>query len=210
MNRRSLLIRLVSIAATTGLMRAPSAHAQGRPTLAARERPPHTNDWRMKLKDELPLLGHRNWILIVDAAYPLQTAIGIETVDTGAPMAVVRQEVLRDLERQEHVRPSIFMDSELRYLKVEDVPGIQQYRQQVEAALGGQVVTEVPHEQLIAKVDDAGKLFHVLILKTTLTMPYTSMFLQLDCRYWSGDSEAKLRRAISNLEATRQNPGSAR
>ena len=32
--------------------------------------------WQTKLKKELPLLGHRNWIVIADSAYPWQTAPG--------------------------------------------------------------------------------------------------------------------------------------
>ena len=30
----------------------------------------HAGDWKNKLRRELPLLGHRNWIVIADAAYP--------------------------------------------------------------------------------------------------------------------------------------------
>ena len=40
-------------------------------------------DWRVKVQQELPLLGHRNWIMIVDSAYPLQVSPGIETIETG-------------------------------------------------------------------------------------------------------------------------------
>jgi hypothetical protein len=40
--------------------------------------------WQTKLEQELPLLGHRNWIVIADSAYPWQTAPGIETINTGA------------------------------------------------------------------------------------------------------------------------------
>jgi hypothetical protein len=35
--------------------------------------------------------------------------------------------------------------------------------------------------------------FHVLVLKTRMTIPYTSVFIRLDCRYWSGDAEQRLR-----------------
>jgi hypothetical protein len=40
--------------------------------------------WQTKLQQELPLLGHRNWIVVVDSAYPWQTSPGIETVETGS------------------------------------------------------------------------------------------------------------------------------
>src|SRR5271165_1940011 len=39
-------------------------------------------DWQTKVADEMPLLGHRNWILVVDSAYPLQTSPGVETIET--------------------------------------------------------------------------------------------------------------------------------
>lgn len=41
-----------------------------------------TPDWNKRLAGAMSLLGHRNWILVVDSAYPLQTAPGIETIET--------------------------------------------------------------------------------------------------------------------------------
>jgi TorA maturation chaperone TorD len=49
------------------------------------------------------------------------------------------------------------------------------------------------HQKLIDQVDELSKNFHVLILKTNMTIPYTSVFLQLDCKYWGADSEQRLR-----------------
>jgi hypothetical protein len=46
-------------------------------------------------------------------------------------------------------------------------------------------------------VDEVGKTFHIVVLKTTMTVPYTSVFLQLNCKYWSDDAEAQLRKAMS-------------
>jgi hypothetical protein len=31
------------------------------------------------------------------------------------------------------------------------------------------------------------------VLKTNMTVPYTSVFIRLDCRYWSADAEQRLR-----------------
>ena len=47
-------------------------------------------------------------------------------------------------------------------------------------------------EQLIARLDEAGRLYNVIIIKTPLTMPYTTTFFQLDCAYWNGDQQQKL------------------
>ena len=41
------------------------------------------NTWRQELKEQLQLHGHRNWILIVDAAYPFQSKPAIKTIATG-------------------------------------------------------------------------------------------------------------------------------
>jgi hypothetical protein len=71
------------------------------------------------------------------------------------------------------------------------------YREGIKTALKGRAITSLPHEQIIAKVDDIGKTFHIVVLKTTMTVPYTSVFLQLNCKYWSDDAEAQMRKAMS-------------
>lgn len=158
---------------------------------------PHSAEsWRAKVNQELPLLGHRNWIMIVDSAYPLQTSPGVETVETNAPLPEVAQEVIRDLDKSIHVHPIVYMDAELPYLSDEDAPGVIRYRRDIQTVLGNRAVTRLPHEQILNKVDETGKIFHILVLKTTLAIPYTSVFLQLDCKYWSAASEAKLREAM--------------
>jgi hypothetical protein len=40
----------------------------------------------------------------------------------------------------------------------------------------------------------------VLLLKTDLTLPYTSVFIRLDCGYWSDEAEQQLRAAIESQE----------
>jgi len=50
--------------------------------------------WKAKLQNELPLLGHRNWIVVVDSAYPLQTAPGIETICADQNQLEVVKDVL--------------------------------------------------------------------------------------------------------------------
>jgi hypothetical protein len=42
-------------------------------------------------------------------------------------------------------------------------------------------------------LDAASKLFKVFILKTDEVIPYTSVFMQLDCGYWNTESEKHLR-----------------
>lgn len=152
--------------------------------------------WQARLHHELPLLGHRNWILIVDSAYPLQSSAGIETIETGADESEVTRTVLAAIGRSIHVRPVVYMDAELPFVPEKDAPGVSRYREAMKTLLGSGKVTYVPHEQLLKKIHDASGDFQVLILKTNETIPYTSVFLQLNCKYWSDDAEARMRAAV--------------
>jgi hypothetical protein len=154
--------------------------------------------WQAKVQQELPLLGHRNWIVIVDSAYPLQTSPGIETVETGTDQLTVVREVLHSIADSRQVRPVVFMDAELPFVTEKEAPGVTQYRSQIKAVLAGLPVHSVLHEQLIHQMNQAGNTFHILILKSTLTVPYTSVFLRLDCKYWSDSAEDQLRQAMKN------------
>ena len=153
-------------------------------------------EWQSRLAHILPLLGHRNWIMIVDSAYPLQSSSGVETIETNTDQMEVIRWVLHAIDSSIHVRPIVFMDAELPYVPEKDAPGVTAYRAGIKTALAGQKITSLPHEQIIAKVDEVGKRFHVVVLKTTMTVPYTSVFLQLNCKYWSDDAEAQMRKAM--------------
>ena len=156
-----------------------------------------TGDWQSRLGQMMPLLGHRNWIMIVDSAYPLQSSAGVETIETNTDQMEVIRKVLGAIDSSIHVRPIVYMDAELPFVPEKDAPGVTKYREEIKAALAGRAITSLPHEQIIAKVDEVGKTFHIVILKTTMTVPYTSVFLQLNCKYWSDDAEAQLRKAMS-------------
>ena len=142
-------------------------------------------------------MGHRNWILIVDSAYPLQVSPGVETIETNADQIEVISDVLRQISSSRHIRPLVFEDQELSFVTDEDAPGVTPYRDTLKSLLSPYDAHALPHEQLIARIDQAGATFHVLVLKTTMTVPYTSVFLQLDCKYWSADAEARMRKAMS-------------
>jgi L-fucose mutarotase/ribose pyranase (RbsD/FucU family) len=154
------------------------------------------SDWQNKLAAELPLLGHRNWILIADSAYPAQSAPAIETVATGADHLEVVRSVLRAVDSTGHVQAVVYLDAEMEYLSEKDAPGINAFRKKLTALLGSRPVKSLPHEELIAKLDEAAKMFRVLVLKTNLTLPYTSVFLELDCGYWNEEAERRLRQAV--------------
>jgi hypothetical protein len=150
-------------------------------------------DWKAKVAATMPLLGHRNWILIVDSAYPLQTASGVETMETNARQLDVVQYVLKAIDSSIHVRPQVYLDAELPFVPDEDAPGASAYRAQIATLLHDYPIESKPHEKMLSDIDEAGKQFNILVLKTDMAIPYTSVFLRLDCKYWSADQEKRLR-----------------
>ncbi len=151
------------------------------------------SNWKTRVNESMPLLGHRNWILIVDSAYPLQSSPGVETVETNASHFDVLQHVLGTINSSIHVRPLISMDAELPFVPDDDAPGASAYRAQIAKILVDYKIESIPHEKVIAQIDETSKQFHVLVLKTTMTIPYSSVFIRLDCKYWSADAEKRMR-----------------
>jgi hypothetical protein len=159
--------------------------------------------WESTLKRLLPLWGHRNWVVVADAAYPAQSNPGIETIATGADHLLLLQTTLNAVHSLKHVRANLFLDSELRFVAEQDAPGIMSYRQKLGRLLARQEAHTLPHEQIISKLDASGNLFRVLILKSTLAIPYTSVFLELDCGYWSREAEERLRHSMAKSKHRR-------
>ena len=153
--------------------------------------------WRATLDERLPLFGHRNWIVVADSAYPWQASAGIETIDTGSDHVAVVRGVLEAVAGSRHVRPVVHLDAELPFVAEAYAPGITSCREALAAALSGIETFSLPHEEVIALLDEAGRAFRILLLKTTLALPYTSVFVRLDCGYWSAEAEASLRAAIA-------------
>lgn len=160
-------------------------------------------DWKAQVAEAIPLLGHRNWILIVDSAYPLEISPGIETLETNADHLTVVRSVLESIKSSRHVRPVITLDSELAFVPDEDAPGVSAYRAQVGKLLEGYDVQSQPHEAILKALDKEGKVFHILVLKTNMAIPYTSVFIRLDCKYWSADAEKRLRAKMNTANKVR-------
>jgi hypothetical protein len=94
--------------------------------------------WTQVLEEDLHLLGHRNWILVADKAFPEQSSAGMKYL-------YVEQDLLPTL------------------------------------------------EYVLNAIDESSSLFRVLVIKTNCVLPYTSVFLQLDCSYWGPENEKVLR-----------------
>jgi L-fucose mutarotase/ribose pyranase (RbsD/FucU family) len=159
----------------------------------------HPHDWEWELSRRLPLFGHRNWIVVADAAYPAQSNPGIETMAVGADQVQVVRTVQDAIAACKHIRANIYTDLELGFVEENDAPGITEYRRQLDALLDRGSCKQLPHEQIIAKLDQCAQLFRILIVKTDLTIPYTSVFFELDCGYWNTEAERRLRQAMQGV-----------
>ena len=154
------------------------------------------DSWQTELHRQLPQLGHRNWIVVVDSAYPMQTAPGIETICANSDELDVVKGVLAELARAKNVTPQIYLDAELKYVAETNAPGISAYRDALENILAGKPTQRLLHDQIIAKLNEAGQTFKILIIKTSQAKPYTSVFFQLECGYWNATAEKQLRDAM--------------
>ena len=109
-------------------------------------------DWQKELDKQLPLLGHRNWIVVADSAYPSQTAPGIKTIHTGEKQLDTVRHVLESVNKQKHVRGAVFIDSELPHVPERFAKGIGNYRAGLKEARGRT-------KQRLLWTDSASRLF---------------------------------------------------
>ena len=153
--------------------------------------------WRDTLDERIKTYGHRNWIVVADSAYPLQSNPGIETILSNENQIGTIRHVLDVLRRANHLRPVVYTDKELQFVPEQDAVGIGAYRQLLaglfEKYLPEQKPLSLAHETVIHQLDDASKTFNVLIIKTNMALPYTSVFFELRAGYWSDEAERRLR-----------------
>ncbi len=148
--------------------------------------------WRSEFERLLPLLGHRNWILVVDKAFPLQSAAGMTYFNSAESLEDTLQYVLASVDKASHVKPIIYTDKEFDVvgdLGMEEAILVKNIRE----VLKGYDMQSILHDEIFAKLDVASKLFNVVVIKTEATVAYSSVFIELDCGYWSAEREQELR-----------------
>ncbi len=162
--------------------------------------------WEEIVKERLQLFGHRNWLVIADSAYPAQSRHAIETIVADEDQIKVLERTRAILSGCKHVKPNIYTDEELAFVREENAPGIRSYRESLGSLFTGGEVRVLPHEEIIAKLDQAGELFRVLVVKTNMRIPYTSVFFELDCGYWNPQAENELRASMKSRKSSRKSP----
>jgi D-ribose pyranose/furanose isomerase RbsD len=150
-------------------------------------------NWKYQFDKKLPLLGHRNWILIVDKAFPEQNSAGMEYINTDEQLLPTLEYVLGEINKSSHVKPIIYQDKELSFITEAQSKGVTQFTEASKKLFANQPVQTMLHDSVFMKLDKESKLFKVLVIKTNETIPYSSVFLQLDCTYWNDEKEVMLR-----------------
>ena len=166
---------------------------QNNPALQLEE----ADSWQKVLEEDLHMLGHRNWILVVDKALPEQSSPGMKYIYVDEELIPTLQYVLNAIESSTHVSPVIYSDKELSFITEDQVPGIDKFKSERGGILAGREVNTLLHEDVFSLLDESSSLFRTLVIKTNCTKPYTSVFLQMDCSYWGQDNEAVLRNKMS-------------
>jgi hypothetical protein len=159
---------------------------------------PATADWQTTLQQRLPLYGHRNWIVVSDAAFPAYSQTGIETIVVNEDLASVLQYVAKAITSSKHVRAAAFVDQELPFVPEQSYPGVTHLREQINREFSKDILSSIPHAEAISKIDEAAKTFRVFFIKTNTTIPYTSVFMRLDCGYMTDEIDAQIKNRMAS------------
>ncbi|MCW1925604.1 hypothetical protein OKA05_23805 [Luteolibacter arcticus] len=154
---------------------------------------PQSGGWRDDLAMHAAQLGYRNWIVIAEASFPAHSRGGVRQINADEEIPVVVDEVLRTLERTEHVTPRIYVSRELRSVENDYAPGIDEFRKRLQGSMHAHETTELEQQSLLTLMEDSNKTFEVLVIRTKTALPYSSVFMELQPGYWNADSESALR-----------------
>lgn len=173
------------------------------PSLGETTPAPARAAWKSTLQQRLPVYGHRNWIIVADAAFPAYSASGIETIIADEDLPTVLDYVADAISSSKHVRATAFLDQELPFVEEKDYPGVTALREKITHifdithTLGKNSLSSIPHSEVLSRIDDAGKTFRVLFIKTKTIIPYTSVYMRLDCGYMTDEVNRKIKDAVA-------------
>ncbi|MCP5535177.1 MAG: hypothetical protein H7A51_02960 [Akkermansiaceae bacterium] len=152
-----------------------------------------TQPWIGTLRHELNYLGARNWIVVAEAAFPIQSRRGLRVVQIDGDIPEIVDGVELVIEEKHHVKPRLYVTSEIASVPYDYAPGIENYRKQLKIALHGRETVQLDNAMLMRMLNDATKTYRVLVIKTRTALPYSSVFMELGSGYWDAESESALR-----------------
>lgn len=158
--------------------------------------PQASKPWTGSLRHELSYLGARNWVVIAEAAYPIQSRRGLRVLQLDADIPEVLDGVERLIEEKHHVKPRVYVSAELESVPYDYAPGVKNYKKTLNEALHGRETVSLDHSMLRRLLGDATKSYRVLVIKTRTAIPYSSVYIELGSGYWDAESEAALRTSM--------------
>lgn len=160
---------------------------------------PRTDElWLRALKSEIEGLGALNWIVITDSSFPAFGNSVSHTIISPSDLPSTLHEVIQAMDGSGHVQPRVYMTRESQELEESFAPGITHHRQQLNTALHGYEAYALPEDSLRMLTLEAGQKYRILVIKTQTTLPYTSVFLELESGYWDSEAETTLRKQMEN------------
>ena len=170
----------------------------GRPRLGSKLRKhPTFPAWFKELDGEIAKLGSYNWIVIAEPSFPSLSRSGITTLTAPATSPEALDVVFQVIDSNGHTKPRIYLTRESAALNESETPGIDKFRSQLKIALHGREAETLTQDALEILLTDAKKKYRVLVLKTTSSYAYSSIFLELESGYWDGESETSLRKRLN-------------
>ncbi len=160
--------------------------------------------WRDTITAQLPSLGQGNWIVIADSSYPWSALPGMQTVITGASGLDVLQAVLNSVGQVKNLRPVIYTENEINYVTDKYAAGVTSYRGGLSQAIGTRDKKVSSHDDLVRTINQTAQSLHVLVLKTTQTLPYSTIYIQLENGNWSPEGEKAMKEAMSAAAAAKK------
>jgi hypothetical protein len=147
-------------------------------------------------------MGKNSWIVITDAAYPAGRVAGVEAIVAPKPITTVLDYVLDRLGDSQSVGATAWLSSELERIPDRDAPDIARLHKDLCRALNAaKVEIKVATEEEIAKkVAADAAAYRILVIRTTTPLPYSSVHLSLNCKYWDAAREKRLRDALRGSE----------
>ncbi|MGJ8655110.1 MAG: hypothetical protein ACSHX6_01565 [Akkermansiaceae bacterium] len=153
--------------------------------------------WLTTVDQEVHKLGSFNWVIVAEPSFPALSRSGVTTITTPVNTTEALDGVLQSIDAHSHVRPRIHLIREADAVTEHDTPGINNYRTKLKEVLNERETLTLTNNALNLLITDARKNYRILVIKTTTSLPYTSVFMELESGYWDGVSETALRNRMS-------------
>lgn len=154
--------------------------------------------WVGTLRNEIGYLGARNWVVISEAAFPVQSRRGVRVIQLDADIPDVLAGVEQVIEEKHHLKPRVYVTAELESVPYDYAPGIRSHKKRLSEALQGRETVKLDNSMLMRLLEDTRKTYRILVIKTRTALPYSSVFIELGSGYWDAESDAVLRQEIES------------